>query len=312
MRVKALVCVLLAFPLLASGQATQTAADLMHAGLEAMGGEQKIRALTTFHFQGTVVRNMLEQSERPEGPYILENNQVEAWRAWPQPVEEHGEAPRGHDAGIWHEQCGFGGCGSSGGGEQAGPGSGEQLQEAREALALSPERVLITALASSDLHRLADLALQGVPHHEVEFTWQGSPVRIFLNAETQLPTAVEWVTAYPFDTFWSIWGDVTTRVYYSLWWLQNGCPLSHAERRLSQWIAGPDGNHHKDGFQFAVCCRRIRHRAGDPDSLRGQGEPNAGRSRPQDFRVGGNRAGRLVHAGKLEHDAGSARRTGSW
>jgi hypothetical protein len=22
--------------------------------------------------------------------------------------------------------------------------------------------------------------------------------------------------------FWSIWGDVTTRVYYSLWWLQNG------------------------------------------------------------------------------------------
>lgn len=47
-------------------------------------------------------------------------------------------------------------------------------------------------------------------------------MRIFVNSDTHLPTAVEWVTAYPFDTFWSIWGDVTTRVYYSLWWLQNG------------------------------------------------------------------------------------------
>ncbi len=47
-------------------------------------------------------------------------------------------------------------------------------------------------------------------------------MRIFLNAETHLPTAVEWSSAYPADTFWSIWGDVTTRIYYSFWWLQNG------------------------------------------------------------------------------------------
>ena len=56
----------------------------------------------------------------------------------------------------------------------------------------------------------------------MKFNWHGSPVRIFLNADTHLPTAVEWDAAYPFGIFWSIWGDVTTRVYYSFWWLQNG------------------------------------------------------------------------------------------
>jgi hypothetical protein len=102
------------------------------------------------------------------------------------------------------------------------PASGELLQQAQEALALSPERVLISALDSTDLRRLPDLTMQSVPHYALQFTWKTSPVRIYLNADTKLPTAVEWETAYPFGIFWSIWGDVTTRVYYSIWWLQNG------------------------------------------------------------------------------------------
>ncbi len=223
MRLRVFVCVLLALPLLASGQTTQSAADLLHAGLDAMGGEQKIRALSTFHFQASVVRNMLEESERPEGPYILETNQIEEWRdlahnKWKSVAKLHVVmVPEFSITSVVSE-----GVASSASGGQAGPGSSQQLQDAGEALTLSPERVLITALASSDLHRLTDLTLQSVPHHQVEFTWQGSPVRIFLNSDTHLPTAVEWVTAYPSDIFWSVWGDVTTRIYYSLWWLQNG------------------------------------------------------------------------------------------
>ena len=221
--VRRLLCVLLAFPLLAWSQATQSAADLLHEGLAAMGGEQKVRALSVLHTQASVVRNLLEQSERPEGPYILENNQVEEWRDlahhnWKRTVKAHVTMqPEFVMAFIVSDDVAslsFDG--------HAGPGSGEQLQDSEEALALSPERVLITALAGPDLRRLPDLTLQSVPHHEVEFTWQGHPVRIFLNGDTHLPTAVEWVAAYPFGIFWSIWGDVTTRVYYSLWWLQNG------------------------------------------------------------------------------------------
>ncbi len=223
MKVRMLPGVLAAVSVFAYGQAQRSAADLLHDGLAAMGGEEKVRALNSLHFQATVERNMLEQSERPEGPYILANHQVEEWRDlahgnWKQVarirvamlpefvstlVVADGAATRSFNA-------------------REVPASGGELQTAGEALALGPERVLLTGLASSALHRLPDLILQSVPHQVVEFTWQGSPVRIYLNADTHLPTAVEWVSAYPFDGFWSIWGDVTTRVYYSLWWLQNG------------------------------------------------------------------------------------------
>ncbi len=223
MKVRALLCVLAAVSIFANGQAQKSAADLLHDGLAAMGGEEKVRALNSLHFQATMQRNQLEESERPEGPYIVENDQVEEWRDlahgnWKQVSHLHvAMQPEYVNTVVVAD-----GAATRSFGAQQVPASGEQLQAAGEALALSPERVLLTGLASSDLHRLPDLVLQSVPHRAVEFTWQGLPVRIYLNADTHLPTAVEWVSAYPFGGFWSIWGDVTTRVYYSFWWLQNG------------------------------------------------------------------------------------------
>jgi hypothetical protein len=223
MRLHALVSLLVIFPTLTWGQSASEPPDLMHAALEAMGGEAKVRAFHGLHLKASVVRNMLEESERPEGPYILENDEVEGWRDplhgnWKRELKQHVVmVPE-----ISSRSSVSDGAALSGTNGGSAPGSGQELQEAAEMLALSPERILITALASHDLHRLPDLTLQNVPHHAVEFTWQGCPVRVFLNADTHLPTAVEWVTDYPFGIFWSAWGDVTTRVYYSLWWLQNG------------------------------------------------------------------------------------------
>jgi hypothetical protein len=217
------VLCLLALSSFALGQAPQSAADLLHAGLAAMGGEEKIRALNAVHFQSWMVRNQLEESERPEGPYILENDQAEEWRDfthnnWKRAAKNHvAMQPEFVMTATVSD-----GASAVSFDTQAGPGGGGQLQDAAEALALSPERILITALASADLHQLPDLKLQSVPHHEVEFTWERRLIRIFLNADTHLPTAVEWVSSYPFATFWSIWGDITTRAYYSFWWLQNG------------------------------------------------------------------------------------------
>jgi len=173
--------------------------------------------------EATEQRNLLEQSERPEGPYIVADDQIDERRDlahanWKQTVRIHVAMQREFVSSVVVS----GQAASRSFGAQIGPGSSEQLQAAAEALALSPERVMITALAGPGLRRMPDLVLQSVPHQCVEFTWNGSPVRIFLNSETHLPTAVEWVSAYPFGGFWSIWGDVTTRVYYSFWWLQNG------------------------------------------------------------------------------------------
>jgi hypothetical protein len=188
-----------------------------------MGGEEKVRALSSLHFLATVERNELEQSERPEGPYIVESSQVEEWRDL-----AHGnlkQATRIHVAmqpEFVSTSVVSDGAASRSFNGQPFPGSGDQLQAAGEALVLSPERVMLTGLAGADLRRLPDLTLQSVPHQAVGFTWQGLPVSIYLNADTHLPTAVEWENAFPFATFWSIWGDVTSRVYYSFWWLQNG------------------------------------------------------------------------------------------
>lgn len=207
----------------ALAQTGSSAADLMHASLTAMGGEEKIRALNTLHVEASLIRNELEESERPEGPYILENDQVEEWRdlaqkAWKSTTKLHGAMqPEFVMTSVVSN-----GAASLAYDGKAGSASGQQLQLADEALTLGPERILLAALSSPDLRRLPDLTLQGVAHHAVQFTWHSSPVRIYLNADTDLPTAVEWESAYPFDIFWSIWGDVTSRVYYSFWWLQNG------------------------------------------------------------------------------------------
>jgi hypothetical protein len=197
-------------------------AELLHNALAAMGGEQKIRDLKTIHMTMLGHRNFLEQSERPEGPYIVEYEEIDEWRDL-----EHGNWQQEvHSRDVLEESSlkmiVSNGAAAQKTGDKEFPGSDELLQTANDTLAMAPERVLLNGLAAADLKRLPDLKLQDVPHQCVQFTSKGIPVRVFLNAETHLPTAVEWVSAYPYGIFWSIWGDVNTRVYYSLWWLQNG------------------------------------------------------------------------------------------
>lgn len=212
-------------PLLTPSQAQSTPAtaqDLLREALRQMGGEDKLRALRAVRFQAMGYRNMLEESERPEGPYIAEYHRISESADL-----EHERWSRETDANI---QIGpelkakvivSGGVATRLFDGREVPASADQLQQAEERLQLGPERILFTALAAADLHRETDTILQAVPHHVVAFTWKGAPFRVFLNTDTSLPTAVEWKRGYPYSFFWSVWGDVTTRVYYSLWWL---CP----------------------------------------------------------------------------------------
>jgi hypothetical protein len=99
-----------------------------------MGGEQKIQALSTIHLEASVIRSMLEQSERPEGPYILENNQVEEWRDlahrnWKRTVKAHVSMQPEF---VMSSVVSAGAASSSFDGH-AGPGSSEQVQNAEEA-----------------------------------------------------------------------------------------------------------------------------------------------------------------------------------
>src|SRR5579864_1115065 len=46
------------------------AVELIHQSMDALGGEEKLRAIHAIEFKGIGFRNELEQSERPEGPWM--------------------------------------------------------------------------------------------------------------------------------------------------------------------------------------------------------------------------------------------------
>ncbi len=85
MKPRALIFIFLMFMVsVAYAQSTlaSSPAELLHNALAAMGGEQKIRDLKTIHMTMLGHRNFLEQSERPEGPYIVEYEEIDEWRDW--------------------------------------------------------------------------------------------------------------------------------------------------------------------------------------------------------------------------------------
>jgi hypothetical protein len=214
-------CAALAMP--AAGQGDGARARV-RAGLEAMGGEAKLRALTGVRVAGIGHRNLLEQSERPEGPWIAAYEQVDELRDLAKGRVRQSYQQRYYGAPEWwgYTRLLSDGVAAMARGERMGPGRRADAAELGEPLALGPERVLLTALDAADLRAAADTTVHGVPHHVAVFGWRGARVRLFLNAHTSLPTAVETLRAEPDDPFWGVWGDVARRTYFSMWEVQPG------------------------------------------------------------------------------------------
>ena len=198
----------------------QDATDLLQKAARAMGGEKALRDIYSLQLSATQERNALEQSEWPEGPYIAELDQVKEWRdfaghRWKQAVSLQFAWQK-----VSLTTVAADGAAVRIIGDQAVPGSCQDLQAGEEALELSPERILLTAMAAADANRRPHVLLHAAPQDVVEFTWRKTRVKLLLASATHLPSAVEWTQPYPCDIFWSPWGDVTTRVEYSLWWLE--------------------------------------------------------------------------------------------
>ena len=200
---------------------TDQAQVWLRSAVAAMGGDGRLRVLKTLHLKGAGHMNLLEQSERPEGPWIVSYEETTELRDLEGHRSRQTVSTRGAAAAPEITTITSGGVATSY--TSVGqPAPFRSLPADDEWLALSPERVLLTALGATDLRAEAETTLQGVPHHVVAFSWQDESVRIFLNANTSLPTAVETVRAYPYDRFWGVWGDVRTRTYLSLWTLEPG------------------------------------------------------------------------------------------
>jgi hypothetical protein len=198
--------------------------ELLKQALQAQGGEQKLRALKSVSFESTGYRNMLEQSERPEGPYIIVQQELSelhdhANKALRKELQQR--MPPELKPFAMTTVVANNVAMRAAGGKQF-PGTPQDLKEAAETLALSPERVLVTALDAADAHREADTVLQGVPHQVVAFSLDGAPARIYLNQHTHLPSAVDYAGPLARSGYAGYLGDVVQRVLYSFWTLDAG------------------------------------------------------------------------------------------
>ena len=179
---------------------------LLHKALDAQGGEDKLRAIKNVQWEAAGYRNELEESERPEGPYITDflavtethDFQGDRYRS----VTEANVYPvyKTSSTLVVNKNVAM----RSAGGHSV-PGTPQVVQLMHERVALSPERLLLTALDAPDTHREPDTVLQSVPQNVVAFTLDGAPVRIFLNAYTHLPTAVGYSGPLAHNGFWGFW-----------------------------------------------------------------------------------------------------------
>lgn len=177
-------------------------------------------------------RNELEQSERPEGPYVVQMNDttevhdlagqryLNRQKASLYPVAQFTNTV------VVADHIGMRLVASEGSAappQQAPqPGTPQQVQVAQERMALSPERLLLTALDAPDLQTLPDTPLQSIPQHVISFSLDGAPVKVYLNPYTHLPTAVDYSGPLARTNFWNYLGDATMRTYFSFWWLAKG------------------------------------------------------------------------------------------
>ncbi|CAN5805189.1 hypothetical protein BH18ACI5_BH18ACI5_28230 [soil metagenome] len=218
--------------------APKTAAAAIAAAIESLGGEALLKAVQSIKIDTIGHEWALEQSERPEGPWMTHYSQRTELRDVAGQRLRRQTQMRDWNFGKWTPetpatQIIAGGVSASTNGQRWRPGSGADLREAAETFALSPERLLLTARDAADLTAGPPKTLQGVANHSVTFTWEKRPVRLFLNSWTNRPTMLQIVRD---DTF-GIWGDVTEQRWYSWWDLQKG--LWYPRQVTVEWNGYP-------------------------------------------------------------------------
>jgi hypothetical protein len=177
--------------------------------LAAMGGKDTIAAIKSIYLDGYGHRYKMDQSERAEGPYLIEYQKIEETR------DLQGKRIRRSIKTIPIKST-----------KNLVIGEAVFVEDNKkytllpdglqEELFLGPESVLFTALKASDLNCDKHVTLQGIVNNVVRFTWKGFKVILYLNSFTNLPTAVEITRPYPYDHY-EIWGDIKTLYSFSDW-----------------------------------------------------------------------------------------------
>jgi len=246
----------LAFSMRASAQTADTAAHaLIREAIAAQGGETALRSAQVVDWSFEGYHDLVEQSERPEGPYIPEFLSLREIHDF-----AGGRFARMLDLKIYPEFGYSSGLVADGTaaiqvtGKNRAPARPDTVAAAQDLLAISPERLLLTASETADLRMAGGTVLQSVPQDVVTFSVHGSPATLFLNHYTHLPTALEYAGPAARQGYWQLLGSVSMRIFFSYWWLgdsgvrlpmqwdiyRNGLHDSTLMTRKISWDAKPD------------------------------------------------------------------------
>lgn len=191
----------------------------LNLAIEAMGGRDRLAAIHNLKLDVIAHTALVEQSYR-QAPFITsyERDQIvidhEHQRLMQKQHSVWPEADlKGADSDVTLIVTPAGGVYRFG--TKDAPCGASDLDATRDALALSPEAVLLTAAEATDLHYAATESLRSTPHTVLAFTWNKTPVKVLVNRFNHLPDAVE--TTQQFRDFWFYWGDVQQRVYFDNW-----------------------------------------------------------------------------------------------
>jgi len=201
--------------------AAQDARALVERSLAAVGGP-RLESLRAIRLESIGTLNALEQSERPEGPWIRTFEEANVLRDL---ARERVRTSTRRRSTPWSPEWSpeFTIVADTGAvlftrGGRSGPGRAFNRDEAIRDLRLSPERILLTARAAQDLTRLPDTTLAGVRNYRVRFSYDGRRVELVLDAVTAVPAG--FIMRGLGGGFDWMWGDATLAQWFSLWGLE--------------------------------------------------------------------------------------------
>ncbi|HUR21727.1 MAG TPA: MBL fold metallo-hydrolase [Vicinamibacterales bacterium] len=201
--------------------------------ITAMGGESRLRSLKSLTLEIIGHGWALEQSERPEGPWLsiyqqrTEIRDLAGRRLWSESQRRDWNFPKWSPASA---VVVVDLVAARTNGQRWAGGAPFDVSGWEETQALAPERLLLTAKSATDLMALPNATMQRVPQHVLGFSWKTLRLKLFLNAWTHLPTALEVTRNDRSD----IWGDVLERRSYSFWTLEAG-GLMYPRQTSTEW-----------------------------------------------------------------------------
>jgi len=219
---KTVVCLVAAIAAAPQGPRTDSARAVVTRAVDALGGEAALRNLSTLQIEAVGHDYFIDQSERPEGPWVTryvqtsEKRDVSGGRSRLETQQRFLQVPDWAGAGV--ATIVDADAAAMVRGDRSGPAGRQAFDEGRERIELAPERLLLAALAAPDLATAPDVTVHGIAQRVVTFGWRGRRARLLIDSGDFVPTALEISEQ---DSF-GIWGTVKRTTYYSLWTLLPG------------------------------------------------------------------------------------------